>query len=309
MQSDVPVNEPVLKHLRANGVELAYWERGAPREDLPSLLFVHATGFHGRVFDRIMEAFPTFHTIAFEQRGHGRSEDRLIEHWQSQGEDLLAFITLLGLTDLIGVGHSMGGHAMVDAAAKCEAFDRIILLDPTIAAPEAYGEAEPLMVVEGDVHPAARRKNDFASPEEMIERLLPKGAYALFEPRILDDYCRYGLLPDGSGRFRLACPPEVEASVYMTSRSNGAVYDSVHRLEIPVTVLRAMTPSAEAHRGDFSFSPTWPGLAGEFRNGRDVHLPECTHFIPMQMPDEVIRVISEEVTAWEKERPPRSQRT
>ena len=63
--------EPTLHSARVNGVELAYWERGERRPDLPTLLFVHATGFHGRVFDRVIEAFPGYHSIALEQRGHG----------------------------------------------------------------------------------------------------------------------------------------------------------------------------------------------------------------------------------------------
>jgi len=301
MNAEQSAIEPALHRIRVNGVELAYWERGTKRPDLPTLLFVHATGFHGRVFDRVIDSFPEFHSIALEQRGHGRSENVPIRHWQSQGEDVEAFIRALSLNRLIGIGHSMGGHALVDAAAKCDAFARLVLLDPTIAAPEAYGEVAPLMPVDGAVHPAARRKNDFASPEEMIERLLPKGAYRLFEPRILDDYCRYGLVPKTDGRFELACPPEVEASVYMTSRSNGGIYDSLHSLEIPVTLMRAMEPAADADRGDFSFSPTWPGLVGEFRKGREFYMPDCTHFIPMQMPDEVIRVLREEVAGWHEQ--------
>jgi len=35
---------------------------------------------------------------------------------------------------------------------------------------------------------------------------------------------------------------------------------------------------------DFSASPTWPELAAQFPRGQDVHLPELTHFIPMQDP-------------------------
>ncbi len=292
--------DPDLHKITANGVELAYWERGILTDERPTLLFVHATGFHGRVFDRILESFPDHHSIALEQRGHGRSEDAPVEHWASQGRDLAEVVTALGLVNVIGIGHSMGGHAMVDAAAATGAFARLLLLDPTIAPPEAYSDPGPLMTVEGGVHPAARRKNDFASPEEMIERLLPKGAYALFEPRILDDYCRYGLLPGDDGRFRLACPPEVEASVYMTSRSNGDIYRSVRGLNIPVTILRAMEPTEESQRGDFSFSPTWPGLVNEFPAAREIYLPDCTHFIPMQKPDEVIRLLREEVSAWHR---------
>ncbi len=289
--------QPHLKHASVNGVELAYWERNDPRTDLPTLLFVHATGFHGRVFDRVIEAFPDHHSISLDQRGHGRSEKIRIEHWATQGEDVAALVNLLELNELIGVGHSMGGHAMVDAAARSGAFQRLVLLDPTIPAPEAFGANAP-SPFEGGEHPASRRRNRFASPEEMIERLLPKGAYGLFEPRILDDYCRYGLLRTEDGSYELACPPAVEASVYMTARTNGAVYDSVRSLRIPVTILRAMEPSADHSPGDFSVSPTWPGLVNEFPNAREFYMPDCTHFIPMQMPDEVIRVIQEEVAEW-----------
>jgi pimeloyl-ACP methyl ester carboxylesterase len=151
---------------------------------------------------------------------------------------------------------------------------------------------------EGGLHPAARRKNDFTSWEEMRERLLPKGAYHLWEPRVLDDYCRYGLARKPDGRFELACPPEVEASIYMTARSNGGIYQSVRKLAIPVTIVRAMERSPDHPPADFSASPTWPGLVNEFPNAREIHLPDCSHFIPMQKPDEVIRILREEVRAW-----------
>ena len=287
-----PSNEPVLRSVRANGVELAYWERNARRDDRPSLVFVHATGFHGRVFDRVLGGFPGHHSICLEQRGHGRSEKVAIEHWRSQGEDLVAFVEALELDGLVGIGHSMGGHALVDAAAQTPVFRQLLLLDPTISAPASYDEPLPL---DGGIHPAARRKNDFASPEEMAKRLLPKGAYRLFAAGVLDDYCRYGLLPTEGGRYQLACPPAIEASVYMTARSNGAIHDSVHRLTIPVTIMRAMEPSPAHPRGDFSMSPTWPGLVNEFANAREFYYPDCTHFIPMQMPDEVIRVLADQL--------------
>jgi hypothetical protein len=82
----------------------------------------------------------------------------------------------------------------------------------------------------------------------------------------------------------LACPPTTEASVYMTSRSNPGVYDAIRALEIPVVVLRARSAAERGGVMDFTTSPTWPGLAGEFQRGTDVHLPELTHFMPMQDP-------------------------
>ena len=290
--------EPRLEMVHVNGVELAYFERGERQADKPTLLFVHCTGYHGRIWDRIIESFPDYHTIALEQRGHGRSENIPIGHWRVMGEDMAAFLKALGLQRIIGTGHSMGGHAMVEAAAKSGAFERLVLIDPTIAAPESYAEAPP-MVFEDGVHPAAKRKNDFTSPREMAERLLQRGVYHLFERRMLDDYCEHGLVQQDSGEYRLACPPEIEASVYMAARSNGEIYDSVHALDIPVLILRAQLPPVERMAMDFASSPTWPGLVDEFRNGREIHFADCTHFIPMQIPDEVVRVLREEIAAWD----------
>jgi hypothetical protein len=36
---------------------------------------------------------------------------------------------------------------------------------------------------------------------------------------------------------------------------------------------------------DFASSPTRPGLVGEFQDGREVHLAEHTHFLPMEAPE------------------------
>jgi pimeloyl-ACP methyl ester carboxylesterase len=192
----------------------------------------------------------------------------------------------------------MGAHAMVDAAAISGRFARLVLCDPTIPAPESYENPSDFAGFEGDMHPAVKRYNAFKSVDEMIERLLEKGAYHLFDRRVLEDYCRFGLLPDQDGNLRLACPPEIEASVYMSARSNGGVFESVRALEIPVTVLRARVPPADRGLADFASSPTWPGLAGQFKHGREIHYPDVTHFIPMQIPGEVERVIREEIEAW-----------
>lgn len=293
--------EPDLKRIGVNGVELAVFERGMPRPEEPTLLFVHATGFHARTWDRIIESFDGYHVLALDQRGHGRSEKRIIEHWRVFGEDLAALVAALGLENLIGIGHSMGGHALVDAAPKSGAFARLLLLDPTIAPPESYANPPPEYTA-GGTHPGAKRKPLFASPDEMAERLSGKGAYHLFEPRILRDYCQHGLEKLESGEFQLLCPPEIEASVYMTARTNGGVHDSGRALDIPVTIMRAQLPPAERSQMDFASSPTWPQLVGELKQGRDLHYPECSHFIPMQMPDEVIRVLREEIGAWHADR-------
>ncbi len=282
-----------LHKIRVNGAELAYFERGARRDDRPSLLFVHATGFHGRVWDYHAEAFPEHHIIALEQRGHGRSEKLAVTNWRTFGEDLAAVVQALDLQGLVGIGHSMGAHAMIDGAALSGRFNRLLLLDPTVAEEAAYGP-EYLAAFGDALHPAAKRRNQFASVEEMIESLAPKSSFPLFHPRIFRDYCEHGLLQREAG-FVLACPPEVEAHVYMSARSNAGVYDSARSLDVPVTIVRAQLPAPNATH-DFSSSPTWSGLAGVFKQAEDIHWADCTHFIPMQRPDEVIDLIRHQVS-------------
>ena len=137
---------------------------------------------------------------------------------------------------------------------------------------------------------------EIISPETMAERLVNKGSYSIFDPDMFKDYCRYGLLPNDKGKgYVLACPPEIEASVYMTSRSNAGIYAAVRSIDIPVLVLRAKELAADRDPTDFSVSPTWPSLVNEFKNGREIHFPDNTHFLPMELPDKITAIIQSEL--------------
>lgn len=286
--------EPEEHHIRTNGLELAWFEWGRDaRGREPSILFVHATGFHARVFDQVIARLGERHVASLDQRGHGRSEKVPIRHWRESGEEAAALARELALEGAVGVGHSMGAHALVEAAALCPgAFARLLLIDPVIMSPERYRQGGWNPDLHGEMHPVAKRKNRFASADEMFQRFADRMPYSLFQPAALRDYCEYGLLPapDGDG-FVLACPPEIEASVYMTAATNPGVHDSARALDIPVTILRAREASGDGGAMDFASSPTWPGLVHEFRHGREVYLADHTHFVPMEDPDLVARHI------------------
>jgi pimeloyl-ACP methyl ester carboxylesterase len=290
--------DPRLFRIETNGIELACFEWGGQRRGKePTLLFAHATGFHGRCWDQVIGRLGMRHVIAIEQRGHGRSDKTEITHWRVFGQDLAALVRTLDLRDIIGVGHSMGGHAMVEAAAaNPDRFRRLVLIDPVIASPDDYAGGWKIAGLAGRLHPTAKRKNLFASSDEMFERFKDRVPYSVFDRAALHDYCKYGLLPAGNGQgFVLACPPQIEASIYMTSRTNPYVYESIRALEIPVLIVRAKEPPQERTVMDFSSSPTWPGLAHEFRKGREIHFTERTHFLPMEIPAEIAELILKEV--------------
>jgi pimeloyl-ACP methyl ester carboxylesterase len=213
-------------------------------------------------------------------RGHGRSDRPAPPyHWRRFGEDVAAVTGELGLQDATGVGHSKGGHATTVATAlRPGAFGRLLLIDPVILPREAYGRSR----IGGD-HFAARRRNNWTSPEEMFERFKDRPPFSGWEPAVLRDYCEYGLLPSPSGHgYELACPPAIEAAVYAGSASDDP-YDEIARIDVPVRVLRARSRGGPV-AADMSSSPTAPDLASHFQHGEDVFLPDHSHFIPMEDP-------------------------
>ena len=82
--------------------------------------------------------------------------------------------------------------------------------------PEYYATITERPNVAPEDHPVARRRNQWTSWEEMYQRFEERHPYSLWRKDILEDYCRYGLLPreDGEG-LELGCAPLTEASIYV----------------------------------------------------------------------------------------------
>ena len=271
-------------------LDFAYWEWGDPA-GVPVLL-AHATGFHARCWDaacRLLERGTR--AIAVDMRGHGDSTKEGPFGWEQFGTDLAAFTEALDLRGAIGVGHSMGGHSVIQAAARHpQRFAKLLLVDPVVFSP-AQCASWSAGFASAEQHPVARRRNAWRSPEEMFERFAHRDPFRLWRPEVLMDYCRHGLRAVEDG-FVLACPPLVEASIYMGSGSQD-LGEVIVALPHPVVVLRARLGKRQPGVLDFTASPTWPELAAAFPDGRDVYLPELTHFIPMQRPDLVAAHIRE----------------
>lgn len=278
---------PILSHVAVSDLSLALWDWPGPG---PTLLFVHATGFHGRCWDAIVEQFPGNRCLALDLRGHGRSaKPAPAPDWRPVGEDVAAVVRALGLEGAIGIGHSMGGHAVALAAALMPAaFARLVLIDPVILSPERYTGAR-----EGE-HFAARRRDRWPSAAAMVERFAGRPPFDAWDPRVLRDYCEYGLLPadDGDG-YVLACPPAFEAACYQTSVATGSnIYAEIARIGQPTLVVRAVG-GKPGEGGGFMASPTAPDLATRFARGRDIADREHSHFLPMESPARVAAYIGD----------------
>lgn len=279
--------EPTLRYFEGREASLAFFDwPGEPGG--PTALLVHATGFHGRCWDRVVQVMPRgWRVLAVELRGHGRSsKDGPFDRWEYYGDDLTEMIDGLGLEGIVPVGHSMGGWAVCHAAlARPKTFRHLVLIDPTMNSPEFYGSNRFPDMKEPSDHPSSRRRNEWPDWQALHQRLHDREPYSLWQPPILEDYCRHGVLPapDGEGCV-LACPPIVEASVYMNSW-RAYIHERLVEIEAPVTILRAFRRALPpVGQTDYAGSPTWEHLHTKFLRAQDVYLPQHSHFIPMEDP-------------------------
>jgi pimeloyl-ACP methyl ester carboxylesterase len=285
-------------YIQVGDVSLCWFEWGKAFAGQGTTLLVHATGFHARCWDQTIRHLPDRHVIAVEMRGHGRSDNTGPITWEALSQDLAGFVEALDLRDLVAAGHSMGGYCLTHAAAMMpERFQRLVLIDPVIMEPASYRadtNQQASYLDDAGRHPVAKRRNHFDSVAAMVANFTGRGGFAVWEDAVLQDYCEYGLLPSPSGEGSvLACPPEVEAAIYMGSGSTD-IYGELRRVVMPVTVLRAFREDGPRTEMNFSLSPTYPGLASLLPDAKDVYLPELTHFMPMQAPALVAQYLMRE---------------
>lgn len=289
--------EPERHCFQAPAGDLVWYDWPGEGVGAPTLLLLHATGFHARLWDRVVAALPpSFRVIAPDLRGHGLSHRPPggAGDWEVTAAEAAALAESVATGPLVVAGHSMGGYAAAWIAAhRPELVSAALLVDPVILAPDVYAGAAGQLIGDPAAHPVARRRNAWTNAEEMIARFAERPPYSEWQDEVLADYCCHGLVPTGEGEtLELACPPVIEASCYMGS----AMHDPhrwLSRIAVPVTVLRGRG-GERASPMDFSVSPTWEGLAAAIPGGRDLHWPDCSHFIPMEAPDRVAALIAEQ---------------
>lgn len=285
---------PVREHrLWTPDGDICWFEWGRAGEG-PSLLLLHATGFHARLWDQVVAALPAgTHVIAPDHRGHGRSfTPASLSDWAANAAALLPLVDRFAGAPLIGCGHSMGGYVLTRLAAeRSDAFGHLVLIDPVIMDPALYRGAAGAPVPDPAGHPVARRRDMWESAEAMRARFADRLPYSRWQPQVLADYCTHGLLPAASGEgYALACPPALEASMYQNALRTDP-YAWLGSLGAPVTLIRAPSGPRDGAM-DFSQSPTWPGLGSHLRAVRDELWSANSHFIPMEDPARVAALLA-----------------
>ncbi|MFA5775540.1 MAG: alpha/beta hydrolase [Ilumatobacteraceae bacterium] len=258
-----------------------------PESRSPTVLFSHATGFHGRVFDPMAkELIDSHHCITFDYRGSGDSTLPLNwdVRWDAFGDDALTaaqHVTKSGA--VVGFGHSMGGTALVMAALRePKLFQTLILFEPIIFPLE---ESEPDQESNGDENSLAsgarRRRTTFASFDEAIANYGAKPPLNAIHPDSLSAYVNFGFRQQQDGTVTLKCSPEYEARTYETGDQH-ETWDQLANLAVPTWII-----SGE-NEGPAVIAPL---IAAAITGAHFTKYGDLGHFGPMQDPHRFAELI------------------
>jgi len=110
---------------KVNGVQLYYYKlgKGTP------LLLLHGHHLDGGMFDKIVSPLSLYYTVyVLDMRGHGLSEGDSAEHYQTEVEDVSAFIKQVGIEGCYCFGFDAGGLvAMMLASQKQHVFKKLMV--------------------------------------------------------------------------------------------------------------------------------------------------------------------------------------
>lgn len=251
--------------------------------DGPPLLFAHATGFHGRVWEPIAAHLPQFTTWSIDLRAHGDSTapvDRPLE-WEGFADDVLAVVDALGLDRPYGVGHSKGGAALLLAEQRRPGtFRALYLYEPVVMPPEIATGRNP----DNPLSNGARRRRDtFASVEEAIANYGAKPPFASLHPEALRAYVEHGFAPTEDGLITLKCRPADEAEVYAHGSAHQA-FLALGEVHCPVTIALGIEETVPAVFGR-AIAENLPDAVVE-------SIPTLAHFGPLEDPALVARSIA-----------------
>jgi pimeloyl-ACP methyl ester carboxylesterase len=274
----------------SHGVQIQLDELGG---DGPPILFAHATGFCADIWGPVARHLADFRCFALDFRAHGRStrpdDDDL--SWDGTADDVMVCADeILDRTGepLIGVGHSMGGAALLLAEqARPGTFRGLWLFEPIVISPGSPGGEETGNSLSAS---AARRRATFDSLAAARENFASKPPMNVFDPAALTAYIDGGFEELDDGTARLRCRPEDESRFYELGGRHGA---SAHLAEV--------TPPVWVARGRDEPGPALfaPPVAEGVRDGRLIEMPTVGHFGPMQDPAAIAASIRELIETLE----------
>lgn len=282
--------EPQSHFVNVDGVNIHIADWGGIG---PDLLLIHANGFLGYLYRLLLQQWSSqYHVYSLDWRGQGDSDKPPLEqcHWPDILQDVDTVCDRLGLRDFYGVGHSGGGVMLAHyAATHPNRVKKLALMEPVVIPHEppflerlASGNS-PL------IERTLRRRSVWDNHQQLLAAYQGKDAFAGWREEVLWDYVSYGTYTLPDGRVVLKCSPEMEAQIFATTMTLD-VFSQLHAIDCPVLVLRG-------EQTDPPLALAAQRIAQEIPQGSLVTVPETSHFLAMEKPEEVAQIIANYFTS------------
>lgn len=274
---------PEIKKQFIGDVSIEYLDYPA---DGPTIVMLHATGFLPWLWHPIArELQNNFRVVAPYFCDHRQAEPEEGLEWMLIANDLCAFCKSLGIGNPLLIGHSMGATVMTLAEAMHGPFaSRMILIEPIFLPEDLYR-----INITVEQHPLAaksiKRKNFWNTPEEARAYLRSKKLFKKWTDEMLDLYIEHGMVEGENGGLTLACHPRREAALFMGS----VKYDPwplLPKVVCPVLVLEGEESENRVFIDLKKASSMFPGGLYRMIDG-------AGHLIPMEKPEEILKIIRE----------------
>lgn len=254
----------------SDGVALKIRRGGNP--DGVRLFLSHGNGFAIDGYRVFWEPLlKTFDVILFDMRNHGRNPYTGADghHYAQMARDLGTVFhgvsEKLGKKKSVGVFHSMSGRAAMKHAVQLEwVWDALILFDPPNVPLRGHALYEAMRSFElKHMEWALGRQEDFSSPDELRKQWTENRAQSRWNDQARADMANAVLRADAQGLYRLRCPRDLEATIYLAALTMD-LWPSASAYGGPVKLIgcdpeaRGVPPTGAANRalaaeGDYAY--------------------------------------------------------
>lgn len=247
-----------------------------------SLHFAHPNAYPPACFRQFCTALTAdYRVVALEQRPlWPKQQPEALDSIQRLADDMIDFFDQNKLTDVIGVGHSLGGVVtMMTAVKRPDLFSKLVLLDPVFMAPSIL---EMAAGVPDGINPyatkALNRRNRWPDRQTAFDHFRPKKVFGLWSDAALWDFVETSIVPDGTGQVGLRFTREWESRFYTLVMSDGAlVWELLPQLDLPTLAVRA-------GHSDTLFPEAWALWREIQPETTFVEMPEVGHMFTMERP-------------------------
>lgn len=254
------------------------------------LHFLHANGYPPACYKPLLE------TLARHYRVFGmllrplwpQSDPQALRDWRPLSNDLRLYLAKVQLAPVIGMGHSIGAVVTLRAALQEPSlFRALVLVDPVLLPVKQILQLRILRALglsrrmNARVEAALRRRRRFDDLEQLFAGYRRRDIFRFFSDQQLRALVRGITQPCANGGYELAYSPEWEARIYKTGMWNDLdLWKGLQGLNVPTLILRG-------EQTDTFWETTGHEVQARNPAIRVVTVPQATHLVPMEKPEEV----------------------